>query len=88
MGTQGTQGGRFSCAMMQHGRTVPLCSLGAGTIIKQGQIIGSVISNNDTGASMLHIEYYTGEALGSVFSGGPYRRRSDLTSPMFIQYLP
>jgi len=63
-------------------------SLGAGTIIKQGQTIGSVIANNATGASMLHIEYYTGEASGSIFGGGPYRRRSDLTSPMFIQYLP
>ncbi|MCL2336190.1 MAG: peptidoglycan DD-metalloendopeptidase family protein [Firmicutes bacterium] len=62
--------------------------LSAGTIITQGQTIGSVVANNASGASMLHIEYYSGTVSGSVFGGGAYRRRSDLTSPMFIQYLP
>lgn len=63
-------------------------NLSAGATITQGQTIGSVIANNASGASMLHIEYYSGTASGSIFGGGAYRRRSDLASPMFIQYLP
>jgi len=61
--------------------------LRSGAPIVRGQRIGTVISNNSSGSSMLHIEYYTGSASGSVFGGGDYKRRSDLASPMFIQYL-
>ncbi|MBQ6795882.1 MAG: M23 family metallopeptidase [Clostridia bacterium] len=66
-------------------------TLKKGTEVKRGQVIGTVIANNSPErSSMLHIEYYTGEAAGPLTCSDnlPYMRRSDLTDPMFIQYLP
>ena len=69
-------------------------SVKVGDNLKQGDVIGAVIANNQSGASMLHIEVYLGTSTGSLSNPNNkeydyldfknYERRSDLIDPMDV----
>lgn len=65
-----------------------------GDTVTQGQLIGKMIPNSDTGASMLHLELYLGTREGGLTDrgnshydhvpDGNYLRRADLLDPTFL----
>lgn len=68
-----------------------------GQQVKKGQVIGTVIANNKTGAAMLHFEAYKGDYDSNVLiNNGTYKyvtqklyyRRADLIDPSFVVNLP
>ncbi len=61
-----------------------------GDTVKQGDVIGRVITNqDDTPQSMLHLEIYMGTESGSLTQYGTnsYNRRKDLIDPSDSRYL-
>lgn len=68
-----------------------------GQKIIKGQVIGTVIANNSSGASMLHFEAYKGDYDSNVLNNNGsylyvpnknYERRADLIDPSFVVNLP
>jgi len=71
-----------------------------GSRVEQGQKIAEIKANNNSGATMLHLEYYSGAAGNAAFSicnssnysctdgKTNFSRRSDLQNPTGFQFLP
>lgn len=61
------------------------CSLKAGDVVKEGQVIATVGKLEGMTISMLHLELFSGVATGPLtvrgVPGGPFSRRSDLIDP-------
>ena len=71
--------------------------LKVGDRVEQGQKIAAIMANNNSGATMLHFEYYSGAAGSGGFSicnsgytcvSGAYSRRTDLQNPTPFKDLP
>lgn len=78
-----------------YGEISPKVSVNSKVI--KGQVIGTVIANNSSGASMLHFEAYKGDYESNVLnnngiykyvSNKNYNRRADLIDPSFVASLP
>lgn len=73
-------------------------SVNTGAVVVKGQVIGKVIANTSSGASMLHFEAYKGDFDTNVLtvngdkylyvSNKTYKRRIDLVDPSFVASLP